>query len=257
MDNINETAGGRQVCTTKALAADIQRHHDDAQRCAGEAVEHARRAGEALLQAKAEIGHGKFQAWFDAAKFTFSDRTARGYMRVARELPNLPDGKRQRVADLSLRQALEYLAEPRQTDLQKAEALQARADTVRQTLDTLREDLDKAETPAECARVRDTAARLAGEAHALRAKATRELGLLQRTFKIPETPEELAAELNVLFATRQKSRRDAGRLFTQIRDEKIYRQDGYPSFREFCNAEFGNIGLREILDMMAEAGAPA
>lgn len=101
---------------TDVLAQQIQRHHDEAQRCAGEAVEHARQAGEALLKAKAEIGHGKFQEWFQAAGFTFSDRAARGYMRVARELPKLPEEKRQRVADLSLRDAMKAISKPAKTD---------------------------------------------------------------------------------------------------------------------------------------------
>lgn len=95
---------------TDTLAQQIQRHHDEAQRSAGAAVEHARQAGEMLLTAKAEAGHGKFQVWFQEAGFTFSDRTARGYMRVAKELPKLPEAKRQRVANLSFRDLLGALA---------------------------------------------------------------------------------------------------------------------------------------------------
>ena len=114
---------------TATLAAENQRHHGKAQGCAGEAVEHASNTGEALLKAKAEAGHGKFLKWFAAAGLTFSDRTASGYMRFAAEIPKLSEANRQRVANKSLRHALEYLAAPRQTKLQKAEAflLESRA----------------------------------------------------------------------------------------------------------------------------------
>lgn len=101
---------------TDNLAQQIQRHHDDAQRCAGEAVEHARRAGDALLQAKAEIGHGNWLPWFEKAGFTFAERTAQAYMRLAKEWPRLPEQKRNAVADLSLRDAMKALAKPAKAD---------------------------------------------------------------------------------------------------------------------------------------------
>ena len=94
---------------TTTLAADIQRHHDEAQRCAGEAVEHARLAGEALLKAKAEVGHGGWLDWLNSAGFEFGHRTAQNYMRLAKELPKLPEEKRNAVAYLPIRDALEQL----------------------------------------------------------------------------------------------------------------------------------------------------
>ncbi len=83
------------------IAADITNEHKAAQRCASQAVAHAIRAGELLIEAKAALSHGEFGPWL-AANVTFSDRTARGYMRLA----GMDETKRQRVADMSLRGAL-------------------------------------------------------------------------------------------------------------------------------------------------------
>lgn len=94
-----------------ATASEIQAEHDAARRCASEAVAHAIRAGEMLLQVKAALPHGAFGPWL-AANVDFSDRTARGYMRLA----GLDEAKRQRVADLSLRGALAAIADQRDRD---------------------------------------------------------------------------------------------------------------------------------------------
>jgi hypothetical protein len=92
-------------------ATEIHAEHEAAQRCARDAVAHAIRAGELLLEAKAALPHGAFGAWL-RANVEFSDRTAQGYMRLAK----LDDEKRNGVADLSLRQALTALSEPRELD---------------------------------------------------------------------------------------------------------------------------------------------
>jgi hypothetical protein len=90
------------------LVAAIRAEHEAAQHCAAQAVAHAIRVGELLQQAKDSLAHGEFGAWL-AANVEFSDRTARGYMRLA----GLDAANRQRVADMSLRAALQSLAEPR------------------------------------------------------------------------------------------------------------------------------------------------
>jgi hypothetical protein len=65
-------------------------------------VAHAIRAGELLLDAKRLHGrHGGWEKWL-AANVAFSTRTARAYMQLAK----LPAEKRQRVADLPLRETL-------------------------------------------------------------------------------------------------------------------------------------------------------
>ena len=98
--------------TINALPAEIAAAHEAAQKAHKSAVAHAVQAGLLLLCAKDEVPHGEWLAWInDNCKF--SARTATGYMRLAL----LPRRKRQRVADLSLRQALDVLAEPRKKSL--------------------------------------------------------------------------------------------------------------------------------------------
>jgi hypothetical protein len=94
------------------LPAQIAAAHEAAQTAHKSAVAHAVRAGELLLSAKANVPHGEWLAWIDA-NCKFTARTATGYMRIAL----LPRPKQQRVADLSLRQALDVLAEPRKKSL--------------------------------------------------------------------------------------------------------------------------------------------
>ena len=92
-------------------ASEIHNEHQAAQRCASEAVTHAIRAGELLIQAKAALPHGAFGSWL-STNVEFSDRTSRGYMQLA----GLDEAKRQRVADLSLRSALAAIADQRDRD---------------------------------------------------------------------------------------------------------------------------------------------
>jgi len=87
------------------LAASANREHLACEAAYGTAIEHAFRAGEHLLAAKAQVAHGAWLPWLEA-NFGASERTAQGYMQIAREAP-------QRVADSSVRQALATLAVPR------------------------------------------------------------------------------------------------------------------------------------------------
>jgi hypothetical protein len=92
----------------EAIAVAIRDSHEAAQVAARDAVTYAIRAGELLLKAKAECGHGSFGSWL-AANVSFSPRTAQGYMRLA----SLDPSKAKRVADLSLRAALKTLSAPK------------------------------------------------------------------------------------------------------------------------------------------------
>jgi len=90
------------------LAKRINAEHQAAHRAAKTAVAHAIAAGVLLIEAKGRIHHGQWLAWL-SDNFDFSAKTATGYMRLAL----LPLAKRQRVADLSLRQVLGVIAEPK------------------------------------------------------------------------------------------------------------------------------------------------
>ena len=83
-----------------------------AKNAARSAIEHARRAGELLLEAKQVIPHGGWGRWL-ADHCEISPRTARAYMQLARRLAEMSEVERQRVADLPLRGLCERLAEPK------------------------------------------------------------------------------------------------------------------------------------------------
>ena len=74
---------------------------------AQKSVEHYATAGKHLIKVKEMLPHGEWESWVmvNADK---SLSTCRGYMRLAK----LDRANRQRVADMSLRQALEEIAEP-------------------------------------------------------------------------------------------------------------------------------------------------
>lgn len=95
--------------TVGGLADAINREHEKAASHIQSAVHHAAKAGLLLIEAKADVGHGKWLAWL-GQNCALSERTAQGYMRLARRMPEL--AKTKRVADLPLRRALKALASP-------------------------------------------------------------------------------------------------------------------------------------------------
>lgn len=72
--------------TLSSIAAAINAEHGLACKHAETAVEHARRAGQLLLQAKSTLGHGKFLPWV-ASTCTVSQRQAQRYMAAAQGKP--------------------------------------------------------------------------------------------------------------------------------------------------------------------------
>jgi len=149
-----------------SLSAEINAAHTAACRAAGEALNHARRAGELLQQAKAAVNHGEWLPWLAANCPAISERTAQGYMRVAREWPAL-QAKAQHVADLPLRQALALLSEPSE----RADETTNRS-PLQRLIDASKDGSDDAEL----------------------AQARAELSVLERTLKLPDlTVDELAA----------------------------------------------------------------
>ncbi len=90
------------------LATRIRAEHEAAQSAMQSAVNHAIQAGKLLMEAKKSVPYGGWEAWVRDS-CGFSERTAQGYMRLARLDPE----EAQRVALLSLRHALKALAEPK------------------------------------------------------------------------------------------------------------------------------------------------
>jgi hypothetical protein len=100
------------------LATHINEEHRRCETAFRSGVEHALKAGELLLEAKDSVPHGSWGAWL-ADNFEGSARTAQAYMRVARARKQFEDPKTQRVADLSLREAIKELSTPRPKPLEE------------------------------------------------------------------------------------------------------------------------------------------
>lgn len=92
----------------KALTNRINEEHRRCERAIHSMLEHAVACGQMLEEAKAEAGHGNWLPWL-RENFDGSERIAQAYMKVARGQRKLNP---QRVADMSLREALIEIAEP-------------------------------------------------------------------------------------------------------------------------------------------------
>lgn len=111
------TAAALRAGSLPALASEINREHEAAERAINDSLQHARRCGELLNEAKAspEIKHGEWQAWVED-NFAASYRTAAGYMRIAKRWGDLAEAKVQGLAHLGVEEALKTLAEPREPE---------------------------------------------------------------------------------------------------------------------------------------------
>jgi hypothetical protein len=74
----------RAVDALAELAAQINAEHLAGEAAFRKGLEHFRAAGEALIKAKEQCGHGQFKAWVEK-NVKASYRTAANYMRIARE----------------------------------------------------------------------------------------------------------------------------------------------------------------------------
>jgi hypothetical protein len=83
-DPLNPPAIVRAAVDLAELAGRINAEHEAGERATRRGLEHFRAAGDALLQAKADCGHGRFKAWVEK-NVKVSYRTAAVYMRLARE----------------------------------------------------------------------------------------------------------------------------------------------------------------------------
>lgn len=92
-------------------ASQINREHEASEAAWGNAVEHACRAGQLLIEAKAQLKHGEWMPWVEA-NCAFSQSTANAYMQVARwERQNS-----QLPANLTLDGALKHISAPKSDD---------------------------------------------------------------------------------------------------------------------------------------------
>ena len=89
------------------LSTQINKEHELVLTHAVKALEHARKAGELLIQAKADCKHGEWGEWLDS-NFHGSSRQAQRYMKVHQRWPEI-EAKATRGSDFSLREGLKLL----------------------------------------------------------------------------------------------------------------------------------------------------
>jgi hypothetical protein len=95
----------------EALAEKINALHGKVEVALRAGLEHARNAGELLLQVRDQCDHGEWLPWL-RDHVQFSERTAQAYMRVARRWGELVEAKAQGLADLTFEDGLKLLAAP-------------------------------------------------------------------------------------------------------------------------------------------------
>lgn len=98
---------------TTTLANQINQALAESNRLAESAVVEAARAGKLMIEAKKQVPHGQWSQWIqDNCHMT--DRNARRYMQLARELPKLEGNHRAEVMALPIREAVQVIAQSRQ-----------------------------------------------------------------------------------------------------------------------------------------------
>jgi hypothetical protein len=91
------------------LADQIHEAHAAATQAAHDALEHARRAGELLLQAKAAVSHGGWLQWLREHCLDITPRTCQRYMLVAEQWDEIVAARKTTCESFSLAQALRVL----------------------------------------------------------------------------------------------------------------------------------------------------
>ncbi len=98
----------------QTLAMEINQADKLAQEHKESAISYAVKCGGALASAKSLVEHGKWLDWLKS-NCALSERTAQNYMKLAHEYPLVENSNTQRVADLSIREALKLLSQPKET----------------------------------------------------------------------------------------------------------------------------------------------
>ena len=111
MNDLNLFGEPIPVASLGELAAAINAEHQAAERTARTALDHARAAGDKLLQAKAQFDHGQWLPWLSANCPDIAVRTAQAYMRLAGNWGTL-QAKYATVAYLPINDALKLLNAP-------------------------------------------------------------------------------------------------------------------------------------------------
>jgi Protein of unknown function (DUF3102) len=97
------------------LAERINEEHRKVEAAMGRALQHARRAGKLLVEAKERTYHGEWLPWLKA-NFEGSERTAQMYMRVHSRWPEI-EANTKSVSYLTLTGALGAIGPPQEADV--------------------------------------------------------------------------------------------------------------------------------------------
>jgi hypothetical protein len=159
---------GREGARLEKLAADANDHHDQVMGSLRTALEHAKRAGDALRAAKECVAHGKWTPWL-LQNFKASPATARGYMRISKNwdshLRAVIEDNPQLTIDDALRilrpekEKSGVIATPRLDDVDREQLLRS----FRQYIDSLDDDVVSALRNQWDEIWADISARLCGE----------------------------------------------------------------------------------------------
>ncbi|WP_299146742.1 DUF3102 domain-containing protein [uncultured Comamonas sp.] len=95
--------------TAQELAERISIRVRMAENHAKKALEYALEIGALLNEAKPLVKHGDWDKWL-TEHCNLAARTARAYMKLAKDFPSLPEPERQRVATLPVREAVKAIA---------------------------------------------------------------------------------------------------------------------------------------------------
>jgi len=154
------------------LAAKINAEHAQAETAWRAGLEHARKAGELLIEAKEQCRHSEWLPWLKE-NVRFSERTAQAYMQVVKRWDEL-EAKAQGLADLTFQEGLKLLAAPAKKEftLEESEeifqrAVQASNECVAEMTRFL---ADPNSTISDCLFIRDAASKLGAEWKAMQVR---------------------------------------------------------------------------------------
>jgi phage N-6-adenine-methyltransferase len=102
-----------KVAALSILATEINAEHEAAEHAINNSLQHARRCGELLIQARVKCGHGEWLPWLDA-NVRVGARQAQKYMRLAERWPAISNANS--GSHLGINEALAALAEPREPE---------------------------------------------------------------------------------------------------------------------------------------------
>lgn len=102
----------------EVLAERINAEHEATEAAFSESLQHARRAGSLLIEAKSEVPHGEWLPWLEV-NCQFAVRTAQVYMRIERNWAELSNT--QGLAILGVESAAKLLAVPKDAEPEQAE----------------------------------------------------------------------------------------------------------------------------------------